>query len=71
MTETDNCNINSIEPQIYYLPEEILELSQYNHRFQDLLKNSEKYRKDEVETIKKIIAENKKEKKYYYMGLFI
>lgn len=63
MTETDNCDINSIEPQIYYLPEEILELSQSNQRLKDLLKNAEKFRKDEVETIKKIIAENKKGKK--------
>lgn len=62
-TETDSIDLNSIEPQIYYLPKDILELSQSISKLEYLLEQAKKFREDEVKTINKVISEIKKGKK--------
>ena len=63
ITESTCSDLNSIEPKIYFLPKEILQLSQSTSKLKQLLELAKQYRTEEIKTINMLINDNKVEKK--------
>lgn len=71
ITESNSFSIDYIEPQIFYLPEEILLLAQSLRKLKYLLAEAKESKKEnEIVTINKVINEIKNEKKITKYRIF-